>query len=115
ISYATNTHTVDVTITDNGDGTLDVDVTSDNADSLNFTNSYSAAGHLDLSGTKTLNGRALAADEFWFELHEGEELLETVGNLADGSFSFATLHFDLSDVGEKTYTIVEKVGTLGGI
>ena len=53
----TNSYTVNVTISDKGDGNLNVVVTSENAEDTDFTNTYAAAGSLDLSGTKTLTGR----------------------------------------------------------
>ena len=115
VSYDATEHTIDVTIADNGDGTLDVTVTSENESSLDFTNDYAATGSLDLSGTKTLTGRDLAAGEFEFELYEGDTLLETVSNDADGDFSFTTLNFDLDDVGMKTYTVIENNNGLSGV
>ena len=84
-----------------------------NIATVTITVPYLATGSLDLSGAKTLTGRDLAAGEFEFELYEGSTLIETVSNLAGGSFSFATINYTLADVGSKTYTVVEKVGTLG--
>ncbi|MGI6334142.1 MAG: Spy0128 family protein [Saccharofermentanales bacterium] len=115
VTYATNEYTVKVAISDNGNGTLNVVVTEGSATALNFENTYAATGSLALSGKKTLTGRDLAADEFEFELYEGSALLETVSNRADGSFSFATLNYTLGDVGTKTYKVIEKTGSLGGV
>lgn len=58
-----------------------------------------------LGGRKILNGRAMMAGEFTFELYEGETLLETVVNKADGTFSFTAI--DYSQTGTHTYTIKE--------
>ena len=78
VTYATNSYTVNVTISDKGDGTLNVVVTSENAEDLDFTNTYAAAGSLDLSGTKTLTGRILFANavRVW-QLYEDSTLLDT--------------------------------------
>jgi len=67
-----------------------------------------------LEGTKTLNGRTLAADEFSFVLKDsaGAEV-ETVSNAADGSFAFDALTF--TEEGEYTYTVSEVNGTVSGI
>ena len=94
---------------------LDVDVAYEFAATLNFSNTYSATGSLTLSGTKTLVGRALLAGEFEFELYEGVVLLETVSHAADGSISFAAMNYTLNDVGTKTYTVKEVLGTLDDI
>ncbi len=115
VEYDETEYTVTVEISDNGDGTLDVTVTSENAESLDFENDYTATGTLDLSGMKTLNGRELGAGEFWFELYEGMTLIDEKPNMADGSFAFDTLTFTLDDVGTKTFKVVEKAGTLGGV
>jgi pilin isopeptide linkage protein len=124
VNYDETVYLIYVFVTDNGDGTLDVEPfimseeMSDDEGSVDivFNNTYAAAGELDLSGTKTLNGRALAAGEFEFDLYEGETLLETVSNLADGSYSFTSLSFTEADIDTtKTYTVVEKQGTLSNV
>ena len=115
VSYSGASYAVIVTITDAEDGTLNVVVANDNATTLNFTNTYKATGDLDLSGMKTLNGRELVAGEFEFELYDGETLLQTVSNAADGSFSFEKLDYTQNDVGTTTYTVIEKTGSLGGV
>jgi pilin isopeptide linkage protein len=76
VTYAVNTYTVTVDIKDNGDGTLDVDPSS-NYNALNFTNTYAATGSLTLSGQKTLNGRALVPGEFTFEVYPGDSATGT--------------------------------------
>ena len=78
VTYATNSYTVNVTISDKGDGTLNVVVTSENAEDLDFTNTYAAAGSFTPVVTKDLAGRDLAADEFEFELKEDATVLQTV-------------------------------------
>ena len=76
---------------------------------VTFTNSYAPLStSVTLGGTKKLNGRNLAADEFTFELcsADGRTVLSTAANRADGSFSFAPLAFDAA--GTYNYTVREK-------
>ena len=117
VTYDTKTYTVTVTVSDKGDGTLNVVLgeASDSPTGLNFTNTYAASGSLDLSGTKTLTGRTLAAGEFSFELWEGMVKLQTVTNAANGTFTFGTINYTLANVGVHTYTVIEKTGVLGGV
>ena len=63
---------------------------------------------MTLGGTKKLNGRNLAADEFTFELcsADGTKVLSTAANRADGSFDFDPLVFDAA--GTYNYTVREK-------
>ena len=63
---------------------------------------------MTLGGSKKLNGRALAADEFTFELcsADGRTVLSTAANRANGRFSFDPLVFDAE--GTYTYTVREK-------
>ena len=84
---------------------------------LDFTNTYTLSGtaSLELSGLKTLTGRRLNAGEFSFVLSEGGTPLATVANLPDGTFSFPAIVYDVSDLGDHTYTVSEVVGTLGGV
>ncbi|NLW10871.1 MAG: LPXTG cell wall anchor domain-containing protein, partial [Clostridiaceae bacterium] len=121
VDYDESVYTIIVSISDNGDGTLSIDYNgeSDDPEAINFTNTYSATGSLDLSGTKTLTGRDLAAGEFTFELFEGTDTsgtpFSTASNDADGNFSFETISYNLADVGTRTYTIRELAGGLSGI
>ena len=115
VDYSTASYTVTVTITDNGDGTLNV-VASDNAKALNFTNEYSATGEYKPEGTKTLTGRALTEnDEFTFEVKEGEKVVSTGTSDETGKIDFSTIDYTLADVGEHTYTVTEVKGELGGV
>ena len=63
--------------------------------------------------TKKLTGRDLVADEFEFELKEGEHVLQTVKNNADGSIPFQEITF--TSPGTHTYTVTEITGTLPGV
>ncbi|MGO5315299.1 Spy0128 family protein, partial [Bilifractor sp. LCP21S3_A7] len=76
ICYSSQTYTVTVTVTDIGNGTLNVEA-SDNAKKLNFTNSYEASGSVTFSGTKTLEGKTLTDNEFNFSVKEGKTEVST--------------------------------------
>ena len=114
ITYDETIYTIKVTVADNGDGTLKVTADIDET-ALNFVNAYEkyeADGEIQFSGTKTLTGRDLAADEFSFELkNEDGTVIETVKNAADGSFVFTAIQYTLDDVGEYIYTVNEAKGT----
>ena len=58
-----------------------------------------------ITGLKVLSGRAVRAGEFTFGLYEGDTLLETVTNKADGSFYFNTIEY--LQPGVYTYTVKE--------
>ncbi|MBQ7817907.1 MAG: VWA domain-containing protein [Oscillospiraceae bacterium] len=79
-----------------------------------FVNTYKATPtEYAFSGHKILNGRAPRAHEFSFALYEGNELLQTVTNKADGSFSFDPITY--TEAGEYTYTIKEVEGNVPGV
>ena len=132
------TYEVTVTVKDNGDGTLDV-VASDNAESLNFVNTYDAKGTTVVGGTKKLENRKLKSTDKWtYTLAgvEGAPIRKTDGgesvpsitaeNGGSSTFTFGTLYFQLSDLdgvdpddeGVRTktfqYTITES-GTVAGV
>ena len=63
---------------------------------------------VQFSGTKTLDSRAVEdAERFYFELWEGETLIETVGNSQGGFIQFSPIEYSDEDVGEHVYTIKE--------
>lgn len=81
---------------------------------VTFRNSYRAAStEYALGGVKILHGRAPRNGEFAFELYEGDALLQTVTNQADGSFRFQAVSYD--QPGTYTYTIKEKSGDVAGV
>nr|WP_027871839.1 FctA domain-containing protein [[Eubacterium] cellulosolvens] len=62
----TEAHTVTVTVTDNGDGTLAaVPVYSDEGGKASFTNVYGADGTFVLSGSKQITGRKFRTGDRW--------------------------------------------------
>ena len=122
VTYDSTVYKVLVPLKDSGDGsgTLVVDdehiqyyrvVDGELApvEGVTFTNSYAPLStSVTLEGSKKLNGRALAADEFTFELcsADGTKVLSTAANRADGRFYFDPLAFDAE--GTYTYTVREK-------
>lgn len=102
--------------------------TSENvgADSLNFNNIYTVTGSdaVAIGGKKILSGRALVAEEFTIGLYSDaacENLMESVTNRADGTFSFSPITYTTESLGEgyaeKTYTyyVKEIPGSKGGV
>lgn len=88
-----------------------------------FFNEYSANGEFEFDVQKKLIGQKLAAGQFTFNLYEGESLIDTATNESgilqgDGSYLgdvvFDKLEFTQSDIGLKTYTIVEENTSLPG-
>ncbi|MCW6666461.1 SpaA isopeptide-forming pilin-related protein [Aerococcaceae bacterium NML190938] len=112
VTYDSTVYPVTVTVTDDGNGTLTIKSTG--LESAIFTNNYTPAPtSASLSATKVLTGKALAKDQFTFELKEGTRVVQTVKNSADGSIKFAPITYN--KVGVHTYTISEVSETLGGI
>lgn len=118
ILYDENVYTVTVTVTDDMKGSLHADVVMENnsgakATEMVFNNTYTPADvAVTLSGTKTLNGRDLEADEFTFEVYNATDTFEisgdaimTVKNAADGTINFNELVF--TQAGTYYYVVVE--------
>jgi len=81
---------------------------------VTFRNEYrTAPTAYTLGGVKLLHGRAPRAGEFTFELYEGNVLLQTVSNKADGSFTFESIPYTAA--GDYTYTIRELDGDAPGV
>ena len=112
VTYDTATHEVTVNVTDNGQGQLEAAVTGNNP---TFTNTYKAkpAKPIIITATKVLNGKALEAGKYEFELKEGDKVIGTATNAVDGTVAFAGIEY--KEAGEHTYTISEKAGSEGGV
>ena len=110
ITYDGKTYTVETVVKDNGDGTLGVEHKLKGADEAKFTNSY-RPGSKDSSvtdlikATKSLTGRDLKAGEFRFELVEGNSVVATGTNNADGKIMMDPVTYTAA--GEHTYTLRE--------
>ena len=111
VTYDTAKHEVTVNVTDNGQGELVADVKDNNP---TFTNTYKAATTTaTITATKVLNGKALEADKYEFELKEGDKVVATAKNAADGTVTFPAISYDAA--GPHTYTITEKAGSEAGV
>ena len=113
VTYDTVKHEVKVKVTDNGQGQLVATVTGNNP---TFTNTYKAAKtSATITATKVLDGKALEADNYEFELKEKEsdKVVATAENAADGTVTFKEIEFETA--GDYTYTITEKAGSEKGV
>ncbi|MBR4017566.1 MAG: DUF11 domain-containing protein [Oscillospiraceae bacterium] len=87
---------------------------TDSSGDVVFVNSYKATPtEYTLSGLKILHGRSIRSGEFSFQLYEGDNLLQTVTNKADGSFAFDAISYDKP--GTYTYTVREVQGNAPGV
>ena len=107
-------HTVKITVTDDGEGKLTAKTEGD----LNFVNTYSAAAvdfsvSQNVSVTKQLEGRDLREGEFTFELVEGDKVVATATNAADGSVVFKAQNY--TKPGKHVYTVREVQGGVAGV
>ncbi|WP_239823552.1 Spy0128 family protein [Streptococcus oralis] len=111
VTYDESTHNVTVNVTDNGEGKLVADVKDNNP---TFTNTYKAAKtSATITAKKALNGKALEADKYEFELKEGDKVVATAKNAADGTVTFKEIEYN--EAGDHTYTISEKAGSEAGV
>ena len=116
ITYSTAKFTIETTITDNGDGTLKAEHVLKGDGKAEFTNSYKP-GSKDSSvtdqvkATKSLDGRDLKAGEFSFELVEGNDVVATGTNAADGKITMSEITYN--EAGKHTYTLREVPGDAG--
>ena len=111
VTYDTATHKVTVNVTDNGQGQLVATVTGNNP---TFTNTYKATTTTaTITATKVLEGKALEAGKYEFELKEGDKVVATAKNAADGTVTFPAISYDAA--GPHTYTITEKAGSEAGV
>lgn len=120
VTYDTARYTATAHVTDNGDGTMSVTWDFANAadeaiDAITFNNTYEAAPtSVILGGSKVLDGRELAANEFQFQLADKDgNVLQTVANAANGGFSFDSITYD--QAGTYEYVISEVKGNAEGV
>ena len=114
INDATATKTVSFKVTDDGNGKLTVERQGAAANpAFAFTNTYTVAPANSsvtdqVTVTKTLTGRDMAAGEFAFELLEGEDVVATGANAADGSVALSAVKYTQPDT--HRYTLHEVGG-----
>lgn len=117
ITYDGTTYTIVTTVTDNGDGTLDVHHVLKGDKPAEFKNSYGLTPERSsvtdqIVATKSLVGRDLKDGEFFFELVEGEgkdaKVVATGTNNADGKITMSPVKYDKA--GKHTYALREVNG-----
>lgn len=99
VTNDTETKTVSFKVTDHGDGKLTVERLGAASDpAFAFTNTYSvqptdSSVTDQVKVTKQLTGRDMAAGEFAFELLEGDKVVATGINSADGSVALSPITY----------------------
>ena len=121
-TYDDTIYTINVTVTDAGNGTLTVTpvihsskATSEDATvtGMEFTNTYTTSGQIALGATKTLEGQTLEAEQFSFQATEMDAdgkavengYSETVKNADGGAITFPIITYKQS--GTHYYQITE--------
>lgn len=119
VGYDDASYTVTVEVTDN-DGQLVADVSYATASGdpaeggAAFANTYTPTPtEVTLGAVKTLSGRDLTDAEFTFQLKQGDTVLGTATNTAEGSVAFEPLTLDKP--GEYTFAISEVAGAAEGV
>lgn len=121
INYDTTHYHVTVTVGVEGAGLKVTDVAvnkighnSDDSGKIVFVNTYTAQStEYAIQGTKVLEGRAMRAGEFTFELYEGSVKKGEATNKADGTFTFDAISY--RKPGTYTYTVREQQGNAPGV
>lgn len=120
-------HTMTVSVSDNGDGSLKIDRTFSDGNQMVFTNAYSAKGSIALAGTKSIEGRSFkSGDEMTFTLtgKDGAPLPAGGSNSVtikpdsgtSASFRFPEIHFTQEDARKTyTYTVHESTKNMGNV
>ena len=113
IAYDDKTYTVVTTITDNGKGKLVAKHELKDAKTAEFENSYKPnPGEFSvtdqITATKVLTGRDLKDGEFSFQLVEGDKVVATGKNAADGTITMSPVKYEKA--GTHTYTLREVNG-----
>lgn len=99
VTNDTETKTVSFKVTDHGDGKLTVErLGAASNPAFTFTNTYSvqptdSSVTDQVKVTKQLTGRDMAAGEFAFELLEGDKVVATGTNSADGSVALSPITY----------------------
>lgn len=104
---------VSFTVTDDGKGNLIVSRKPDGDVAFTFTNTYNVTPVEtsvtdQITANKVLTGRELKEGEFSFELVEGDKVVTTGTNAADGAITMGKVAYDKP--GKHTYTLREVNG-----
>ena len=116
IAYDNTVYTIVTTIADNGKGQLVATHELEGAEdvkSIEFKNAYNLTPKSfsvtdKIAATKSLTGRDLKDGEFSFELVEGDKVVATGTNAADGKITMGAVKYTAA--GEHTYTLREAKG-----
>lgn len=114
VTNDTETKTVSFKVTDDGNGKLTVQrVGNGSAAAFTFTNTYSvqpvdSSVTDQVTVTKNLTGRDMTAGEFEFQLLEGNNVVATGTNGADGSVALSSITY--TEPGTHSYTLREVGG-----
>lgn len=116
IAYDNTVYTIVTTIADNDKGQLVATHELKGAEgvkSIKFENAYNLTPKSfsvtdKIAATKSLTGRDLKAGEFSFELVEGNDVVTTGTNAADGKIAMTAIEY--TEAGEHTYTLREVNG-----
>lgn len=113
ITYDSTTYTIVTTVTDDGNGKLTVKHELQGANEAKFSNSYKPnPGEFsvtdEIKANKVLTGRDLKEGEFSFELVEGDKVVATGTNAADGKITMSAVKY--TKPGKHTYTLREANG-----
>ena len=105
--------TVSFTVTDDGKGNLSVSRKPDGDVAFTFTNTYNVTPVEtsvtdQITANKVLTGRELKEGEFSFELVEGDKVVTTGTNGADGTITMNSVKY--TKAGKHTYTLREVKG-----
>lgn len=121
----TNTYTVEITPTDNGNGTMTVKTVVNGTEYSNqratvaFVNSYKAdattvgaQGDAKIQGTKTLKNDDLTDGQFTFQVKNGDVVVATGTNDANGNITFSDITYTTENLAAAvTPEGSDKVGT----
>lgn len=122
-TYDEKTRYADVSLKDNGDGTMTPTVKyrysqtgAPNSNPPTFENRYTAKGSVQLQAHKTLKGGELKEGQFSFELLEYSEkwepqepVISRAKNAADGTVVFPALEFSQKDIGTSKLYVIREV------
>ena len=119
ITYDDTVYTIVTTISDNGKGQLVATHKLKGAEdvkSIEFKNAYNLTPKSfsvtdKITATKVLDGRDLKEGEFSFELVEGDKVVATGTNAADGKITMSEITYN--EPGKHTYTLREVPGDAG--
>jgi hypothetical protein len=119
VTYNPKTHEIEV-VSDSGDQTDNLPQLTDaemqaKTENVTFKNVYDATGSITFKGKKTVENlnlldRDLEPNEFSFVIKEGDEVIGTAYNDADGNIIYPTIKYTLADTangGVHTYKISE--------